>query len=41
MVRDSAYICGKPVCVWGLTAWIRVNTAQPLKSDPSREEMIV
>ena len=40
MVEDSGFIYGKPVCVWRLTAWIRVNTAQPLNSDLSQEEMI-
>ena len=41
MVEDSAFICEKPVCVWRLTAWIQVNTAQPLNSDLNQEEMIV
>lgn len=41
MVEDSAFICGKLVCVWRSMAWILVNTAQLLNSDRSPEEMIV
>lgn len=40
MVEDSAFICGKLVCVWRSTAWILVNAAQLLNSDRSLEEMI-
>lgn len=40
MVEDSTFICRKPVCVWRLVAWIRVNTVQLLNSGRMREEMI-